>query len=287
MEVYCKGIARVRHSTTKEIYEIESEELDWDIVGSDERQMGPETQYQADVDHPLLGKLVWSLWEYPAGIENFRETNVGSHKLVEDFEYGLKHEEPEEWLDYSLSDNPFGIFMASYHHTGDLLADHGEDSGTHLINRMVFSQQVTALEAYLGDTLMKEVMSDDAAMKRLIDRDEDLAREKFTLAEIVDDPGLVERKVREHLRSVLYHNLAKVDVLYNIALGFHILPLATDKQKLFKSVILRHDCVHRNGFDKDGKELTVFTKPFVQETADLIKAFVQSIEGAVCGRATA
>jgi hypothetical protein len=46
-------------------------------------------------------------------------------------------------------------------------------------------------------------------------------------------------------------------------------------------VLLRHDCVHRNGFDKDGNELKVFTKAFVQNTADLIKAFVESIEKAV------
>ena len=45
--------------------------------------------------------------------------------------------------------------------------------------------------------------------------------------------------------------------------------------------MLRHDCVHRNGFDKDGNELKVFTKTFVQDTADLIKAFVESIEKAV------
>ncbi len=146
---------------------------------------------------------------------------------------------------------------------------------------MVFSHQVTALEAYLGDTLLKEVMADTGAMQRLIDQDDDLAKEKFTLAEISKEAGLVERKVREHLRSILYHNLAKVDVLYNIALGVRILTLAGDKKSLFKAVLLRHDCVHRNGFDKDGNELKVFTKAFVQNTADLIKAFVEDIEKAV------
>jgi len=48
-------------------------------------------------------------------------------------------------------------------------------------------------------------------------------------------------------------------------------------------VMLRHDCVHRNGFDRDGNELMVFTKAFVQDTADLIKVFVENIERA--GRA--
>lgn len=48
--------------------------------------------------------------------------------------------------------------------------------------------------------------------------------------------------------------------------------------------MLRHDCVHRNGFDKDGKDINVFTKAFVQDTADLIKTFVEEIEAAVRAR---
>lgn len=283
MEVYCKGTARIRHKMTGEIYGIENDELDWDAVGGEERQMGPEIHYEAMIEHPELGNLTWGLWEYPIGIENYRETNAGHHEVIDDFDYGLNQikPEPDEWIDYTAPDNPFTIFMDSYHHTGDLLADHGNDNGGHLLNRMIFSHQVTALEAYLGDTLMKEVMGDTNAMQRLIDQDGDLAKEKFTLAEISKEPGLVKRKVQEHLRSILYHNLAKVDVLYNIALGVGILALASDKKSLFKAVLLRHDCVHRNGFDKDGNELKVFTKAFVQNNADLIKAFVEDIQKAV------
>jgi hypothetical protein len=50
-----------------------------------------------------------------------------------------------------------------------------------------------------------------------------------------------------------------------------------DNPSLFKAVMLRHDCVHRHGFDKNGNELKVFTKAFVQDTADLIKVFVENI----------
>jgi hypothetical protein len=286
MEVYCRGTAQIRHDTTGVIYEIESDELDWDAVGGDERQMGPEIRYEAVVHHPELGKLIWSVWEYPIGIENYQETNAGGHAVIEDLDYGLEHGEPEpdEWLEYAPPDNPFTVFMNSYHHTSDLLADHGRDDGGHVLNRMVFSHQVTALEAYLGDTLMNEVSSDAAAMQRLIDQDDDLMKEKFTLADISKEPGLVERKVREHLRSILYHNLARVDVLYNLALGIRILNLASDRSALFKAVVMRHDCVHRNGFDKDGNELRVFTKSFVRATADLIRDFVNSIECAVRAR---
>ena len=140
------------------------------------------------------------------------------------------------------------------------------------------------MEAYLADRLIKEIEADPGALRHLLDQDDDLAKEKFTLAEISKDPALVERKVREHLRSIQYHNLAKVDVLYNIALGIRILKGGNDKPSLFKAVMLRHDCVHRNGFDKDGNELNVFTKTFVQDTADLIKVFVERIEKAVRAR---
>lgn len=283
MEVYCRGVASIRHASTGEIFEIESDELDWDAVGGDERQMGSEIHYEAAIDHPELGDLIWGLWEYPVGIENHHITDVGEHEVIEDFDYGLEHgeQEPDDWLDYEAPANPYRIFMDSYHHTGDLLADHGGVCGDHLVNRMIFSQQITALEAYLGDTLLNEVMRDKEAMQRLIDKDQDLAKEKFTLSEVSKDPGLVERKVRTHLREVMYHNLKKVDVLYNIALGVRILNLAADKTDLFKAVLLRHDCVHRNGFDKDGKEIDIFTKAFVQDTADLIKAFVEGIQKAV------
>jgi hypothetical protein len=37
-----------------------------------------------------------------------------------------------------------------YHGSSDLLAKSGSADGGHLVNRLVFSHQVTALEAYLG-----------------------------------------------------------------------------------------------------------------------------------------
>lgn len=283
LEIYCSGAARIRHKTTGEIYEIESDELDWNAVGGDERQMGPEIHYEAVLEHPELGELTWGLWEYPIGMENYSDTSAGDHELIADLDYGLRHErpDPEEWLEYDLPAEPFQVFMDSYHGTGDLLAEIGRDDGRNLVNRLVFSHQVTALEAYLGDTLIKAVASDVQAMERLIVTDNELSKQKFTLAEIRNEPGLVERKVREHLRTILYHNLAKVDVLYNIVFGIRILSLPEKNVDLFKAVKLRHDCVHRNGFDKDGNELSIFTRTFVQEAADTIRTLVECIEKAI------
>jgi hypothetical protein len=290
MKIYCRGTARIRHRVTSEIHEIGCELLNWDAVGGDERQMGSEIHYQAVLQHPDLGALDWSLWEYPVGVENHRETNVREHDVIEDFDYGLEHAEPEpdDWMAYPIPINPFGIFLASCQQTGDLLANHGRDSGAELLNRLVFSHQITALEAYLGDTLLNELLRDDDAVTRLIQKDSNLAQMRFTLTEIAVDPDLVKKKVQEYLRSIPYHNLAKVDFLYGIALQLKMFPLLeSSKEDLFQAVSLRHDCIHRNGFGKDGTKLTVFTRQFVQETSDMIKGSVEKIEQAVRARSTA
>jgi len=172
--------------------------------------------------------------------------------------------------------------MESYKHASDILAAHGNEyNGSFLLNRMVFSHQVTALEAYLGDTLINGVMNDEYAMQCLVKNNKDLEKVKFTLAEILENPDLVKCEVREYLRSILYHNLAKVGILYKSVFNIQILNETTNKKSLFKAVKLRHDCVHRNGFDKDGRELQDFTKQYVQDTADQIRGFVENIEMAV------
>lgn len=82
MEVYCSGTARIRHKDTGAVYDIESDKLAWDAVGGGERQMGPETHYEAVLEHPELGKLTWGLWEYPIGAKNYNRTDVGDHKVL-------------------------------------------------------------------------------------------------------------------------------------------------------------------------------------------------------------
>ena len=94
--IYVRGKARIRHAETAEIYEIDADQIEFETVASDERGMGPQTTYSAVVDHPELGQLVWDLWEYPMGTENHRETDIGTHELLDNFDFGLQHEPPDD-----------------------------------------------------------------------------------------------------------------------------------------------------------------------------------------------
>lgn len=94
--IYRQGTARIRDKETDQIYEISADAIDFEPVETHERGMGPETTYAAIVDHPELGQLVWSLWEYPVGVENDRDTNVDAHELLENIDFGLQHEPPDD-----------------------------------------------------------------------------------------------------------------------------------------------------------------------------------------------
>ncbi|KZK80871.1 KAP family P-loop domain protein [Pseudovibrio sp. Ad46] len=102
MEIHCDGIAIIEKNGSKEKFEVFADELDWEVTGGEERGMGPSTTFEAIVDHDDLGRLSWVLTEYPVGAQNYNNTDVGKHRLIQDLDYRLEHE-PE--LDFdSLSE---------------------------------------------------------------------------------------------------------------------------------------------------------------------------------------
>ena len=105
MKIVCRGEAQIEHRDTKRRYVISANELDWVVEGIDERQMGSETHYAARVSHDLLGELSWHLREYPAGVENDRETSVSGHTIIYDLDYYLENTpEEEEELEQRISE---------------------------------------------------------------------------------------------------------------------------------------------------------------------------------------
>lgn len=93
---YANGTASIRHADTGQVYEINADELDWDAFDGDEREMGSETFHSATVEHPELGTLMWEVVEYPVGTENMKETDVGPHTVVKNFDFGLGNPDPKE-----------------------------------------------------------------------------------------------------------------------------------------------------------------------------------------------
>ncbi|MHC0055837.1 hypothetical protein [Actibacterium sp. D379-3] len=184
------------------------------------------------------------------------------------------------WGEYDIPDDPHGIFLSTHDQMLELLdIEFVLAHDDQIVARMIFAQLISAMEAYLADTLMSQVLGDPNKTKALLAKDTELNKQNFSLKDIAGDEGIVERHVQGYLRRILYHNLGKVQFLYDAALGVELKTSNDDWQHLHKSVLHRHDCVHRNGFDSEGTKNTVFNKDYVRETATVVKRLVDKVDG--------
>ena len=90
MGIIASGEALLSSAVDGIVHPISADDLDWEITGSDDRQMGMEILHQADFEHPELGRLAWTISEYPAEFLNFVTHDMNGHLLLEDFDFS-KH----------------------------------------------------------------------------------------------------------------------------------------------------------------------------------------------------
>lgn len=144
--------------------------------------------------------------------------------------------------------------------------------------RMVFSQLVAVLEAYLADRLHREAIDRPKVKLRLVRGANMLKTQTITLHEAIADPGLAERRFAETIKSVLYHDFGDVEHLYEIAFrASTVFPSDDNRKELEAAAKLRHHCVHRNGKDKDGNPQSISAKD-VESVAKAMRELVEHIE---------
>lgn len=90
------GKARIRHAESAQVYEISLDEISFEPVSGEERGMGQESAYSAEVDHPELGLICWNVWEYPVGTLNYHDPDLGPHRLLENFDFELQDRLPAD-----------------------------------------------------------------------------------------------------------------------------------------------------------------------------------------------
>lgn len=149
-------------------------------------------------------------------------------------------------------------------------------------HRMLFAQCITILETYLSDTFKSLVLKNNNNTLALLEFDKDIQSEKFTLHDFASDPDLIKKKINAHLSGLMYHNIAKISTLYNGVLQIKFdFGGPENRKKLFKAIDYRHDCVHRNGKDKDGNALAFIDEQFVSETLNIVETLIDNIEDKV------
>jgi hypothetical protein len=141
---------------------------------------------------------------------------------------------------------------------------------------MLHAHIVTAVEAYLSATFIEKALETEELMRKLVETDPEFAKRKFTIQEIFTRKECLKDDVRQYLKDLIFHDIAKVKEMYKAVFDIDF----GDVGWLFKAVALRHDCVHRAGYDKNGNEAPLTTES-VSSLADQSSTLIATVEEAI------
>ncbi|TCG05863.1 hypothetical protein BZM27_30470 [Paraburkholderia steynii] len=153
-----------------------------------------------------------------------------------------------------------------------LQAPVAEDLKASLCN-MIYAQVVTAVEAYLSGTFIRTVVNSDMLIRKLVMTDPALANRPLLLKDMFSQLEGLKLTVAKYLQDLIFHDLKKVKPMYASVLDIDF----GDIGWLFKAVLIRHDCVHRNGVSKEG-EPTGVDEPAIVELIRNCSSLVVDID---------
>ncbi len=198
---------------------------------------------------------------------------------------------PEDWDIWDIPESPFNVFQRNATELKAIIASQASKDGSSLINRMIFAQVLTFLEAYLCDNLIKMLRDHPDRMIAFAEKDGAIKDAHIPASEVLRDPNAVTKWIERNLRNRLYHQFGSsaldkktgkpkqegVVLWYAMAFQFSLTPTDSDLDLLRKQAILRHDCVHRNGVTKDGDTLDIFEPAFLLKTLEMTEGVVKHI----------
>lgn len=170
-----------------------------------------------------------------------------------DLEYA---QEPDDYDDFLLRYQPGGdpqlAFNSERNELLALLVAYRPQPDS-MLSRMIYSQFIAIMEAYLSDKVLQLAMEHPEIKKRLATGAGFVQNQNLKLSDVLLDPSKAENTFKVGLQSLLYHDLEKVEKLYKVAFQKAFWPANTTIQgRLEAAVKIRHDCVHRNGSDMEG-----------------------------------
>ncbi|WP_323664545.1 hypothetical protein [Pectobacterium carotovorum] len=143
--------------------------------------------------------------------------------------------------------------------------------------KMHYSFAVTLMESCLGDMLKHVILSESVFLINAIKNVKELSVKRVSLLDVYEIEDLVNKSVLSTLSDYIYHNVEKIVPIYRCVLGVELPEDIKNKVgEMAKIVAIRHDIVHRNGFDKVGNEHNLTIESLNVAIKNIID-FVQSM----------
>lgn len=141
------------------------------------------------------------------------------------------------------------------------------------IKYMLYSNVITTLETYLCDRFVFLVQSNNKHLRNFVQSFHGFKNQKFSINEIFIEYDEIKNKSNNAMKDVLYHDLPKVSGMYRDTFGIKF----PEFSKVYKSINIRHDLVHRNGKTKEGDFHTI-DKDLIIQVIENCMDFVNLLE---------
>lgn len=139
--------------------------------------------------------------------------------------------------------------------------------------KMVFAHAVTLLEVYLEDITKSLILTNNAYLSNTIKSVKPFCDTAFKLADISLEKDGIKKFVIEKISDNLFHDIPKVTKVISGVVGKKLDVPISD---VCKVTSVRHDIVHRNGKNREGKEIDI-TLALVKESLMVIEHFANSL----------
>lgn len=257
-------------SSIKEYY-LENEESRYiqlaDILGISWREL-QELDYEITANVSKDGHLYSYIIEFsqendPSAVKNIK--SLSEDWNVEIAPWELERSEEDEYelgaiarnADYRMN------FINELRDLDGLLGLETADTNLNgILLRQIFISIIGAVETYLSDAFINEVLSSSYYMKRFVQSHPEFKKQKISLSEIFYESLKIEEKAKTIMLGTIYHKLPVVKQMYQDTFDIKF-PSIADMQKY---IVQRHDLVHRNGKTADGEQIIID-----RETIDNLK----------------
>jgi len=165
-----------------------------------------------------------------------------------------------EWYELNENKKHYTLFMDQLENITLILELEPLEKSKFSFLVMIYAHVLSTIEGYLAGVFIHQVCNSDELTRKLVETDPVFSKQKFTLGEIYQEKNSLKVTVASYLRGLIFHDIKKIKPMYETVLGHKFSNLSW----LFKAVEIRHHCVHRAGYDKNGSKVEISTESIVE-----------------------
>ncbi|EFM17759.1 hypothetical protein [Pantoea sp. aB] len=215
--------------------------------------------------------------EYFSHQKNFDDSFTDDSFTDEEIEERFKFQDQQDRVaKYTKHRKPYKDFLAQMKELEELASGHN-DQNSKILLKIRMSYTVGLMETCLGEMLRAAAFAKDDFKNNAAKNLKGVKDTKIEAQHIFNNQGreILEARIFNTLNSLLYHRILDVFHYYTAVFGSNKFGIPkADRANLFKAVNMRHAITHRNGKDKEGKELDI-DKEIVEEYIKSISVFVE------------